>query len=110
MTTTTHTYVPERTAPAPGPRAPRFAFPVIDRVIGARATRVLGIDSQTPSVVRLRLERPMGYQFEASQHALLRVSTSMGPDLRPLSLAGAPGRHPPRRQRFQASGAGTTAR
>jgi glutamate-1-semialdehyde 2,1-aminomutase len=62
MTTTTHTYVPERTAPAPGPRAPRFAFPVIDRVIGAQATRVLGVDSQTPTVVRLRLERPMGYQ------------------------------------------------
>jgi ferredoxin-NADP reductase len=90
MTTTAHTYVPERTAPAPGPRAPRFAFPVIDRVIGAQATRVLGVDSQTPTGVRLRLERPMGYQSKASQHALLRVSTSMGPDLRPLSLAGAP--------------------
>lgn len=88
MTTTTHTYVSDKTAPRP--RAPRFAFPVIDRVIGAQPTRVLGIDSQTPTVVRLRLERPVGYKFEASQHALLRVRTSKGPDLRPLSLAGAP--------------------
>jgi len=78
-------------APRPGPRAPRFAFPVIDRIVGAEATPVLGLDAQTPSIVRLRLERPAGYQFRASQHALLRLSTEQGPDLRPLSLAAAPG-------------------
>lgn len=80
----------EATAPARGPRAPKFAFPVIDRIIGARLTRVLGVDAKTPTIVRLQLERPAGYRFRASQHALLRVTTQQGPDLRPLSLAGAP--------------------
>ena len=80
----------ETTAPAPGPRAPRFAFPVIDRVVGAQESRVLGCDALTPTIVRLRLERPSGYEFRASQHALLGLSTKQGPDLRPLSLAGAP--------------------
>jgi len=80
----------ETAAPMRGPRAPRFAFPVIDRIVGAKAARVLGLDAQTPTIIRLRLERPAGYRFRASQHALLRVSTELGPDLRPLSLAGAP--------------------
>ena len=78
----------ETTAPAAGPRAPRFAFPVIDRVVGAQESRVLGCDALTPTIVRLRLERPSGYEFRASQHALLGLSTKQGPDLRPLSLAG----------------------
>jgi ferredoxin-NADP reductase len=90
----TATYSPiEATAPTRGPRAPKFAFPVIDRIIGARLTRVLAVDAQTPTIVRLQLERPADYRFRASQHALLRVSTKQGPDLRPLSLAGAPDSH-----------------
>ncbi len=80
----------ETTAPPRGPRAPKFAFPIIDRIVGAKVARVLDLDAQTPTIVRLRLERPAGYRFRASQHALLRVSTQQGPDLRPLSLAGAP--------------------
>ena len=93
MSATTST-LPEPSTPTLGPRAPRFAFPVIDRVVGAHTTRVLGIDAQTASIVRLQLERPEGYQFRAGQHALLRLSTDQGPDLRPLSLAGAPGSGP----------------
>jgi ferredoxin-NADP reductase len=89
MTSTNHMGLPT-TAPAPGPRAPKFAFPLIDRVVGAQVTRVLGLDALTPTIVRLRLERPAGYEFRASQHALLRLSTNQGPDLRPLSLAGGP--------------------
>ena len=89
--TSTYDTVLETTAPARGPRAPKFAFPVLDRVVGATTTRVLNIDALTPTVVRLELERPAGYHFRAGQHALLRVITTQGPDLRPLSLAGAPG-------------------
>jgi ferredoxin-NADP reductase len=89
MTTTIRT-IPETPAPARGPRAPKFAFPVIDQIVGAKVTKVLGLDAQTPTIVRLQVERPAGFQFRASQHVLLRVSTNQGPDLRPLSLAGAP--------------------
>ena len=89
MTTTIRT-IQETPAPARGPRAPKFAFPVIDQIVGAKVTTVLGIDAQTPTIVRLQVERPAGFHFRASQHALLRVSTNQGPDLRPLSLAGAP--------------------
>jgi hypothetical protein len=88
--TTTVRQVQETTAPAPGPRAPKIAFPVIDRIVGAKVARVLALDAQTPTIVRLQLERPEGYQFQAGEYALLRVNTSRGPDLRPLSLAGAP--------------------
>jgi ferredoxin-NADP reductase len=80
----------ERTLPARSPVAPGFAFPLIDRVVGARPTRVLGIDALTPTMQRLRIERPDGYRFRAGQHALLRLGTDQGPDLRPLSLAGPP--------------------
>ena len=93
MPSTTRT-PPERSTPTLGPRAPGFAFPVIDRVVGTRPTRVLDIDAQTASIVRLRLERPEGYQFQAGQYALLRLSTNQGPDLRPLSLAGTPASGP----------------
>ena len=89
MTYTDHVALPS-TAPARGPRVPKFAFPVIDRIVAAQATRVLSLDALTPTIVRLRLERPAGYEFRASQHALLRLTTNQGPDLRPLSLAEAP--------------------
>jgi ferredoxin-NADP reductase len=73
-----------------GPVAPRFAFPVIDRVVRARATRVVALDAETETIQRLRIERPQGYHYRAGQHALLRLTTEQGPDLRPLSLAGPP--------------------
>ncbi len=73
-----------------GPVAPRFAFPVIDTVVRARRTRVVALDAQTETIQRLRIERPQGYQYRAGQHALLRLTTAQGPDLRPLSLAGPP--------------------
>ena len=75
MTYTDHVALPT-TAPARGPRAPKFAFPVIDRIVGAQTTRVLGVDTLTPTIVRLRLERPAGYEFRASQHALFRLPTN----------------------------------
>jgi len=74
--------------PTRGPIAPRFAFPVIDTFVGAQQTRVVGLDQPTAGIHRLRIERPPGYAFRPGQHALLRLSTSEGPDLRPLSLAG----------------------
>ena len=82
--TTTVRQVQETTAPAAGPRAPKFAFPVIDRIVGAKVTRVLGLDAQTPTIVRLQLERPSSCHFRPGKHALLRVNTRLGPDLRPL--------------------------
>jgi ferredoxin-NADP reductase len=76
--------------PIRGPIAPRWVFPVIDGLVGARPTRVVGVDAQTPAIHRLRIERPAGYRFRPGQHALLRLVTDHGPDLRPLSLAGPP--------------------
>jgi ferredoxin-NADP reductase len=73
-----------------GPLPPRFAVPVIDRVVNARPVRVLAVEAQTPTIVRLQVERPPHFQFRAGQHALLRVATERGPDLRPLSLAAPP--------------------
>ena len=78
--------------PAPGgrPVAPRWVMPVIDAVVRARPATVVGVDALTPTVHRLRLERPTGYAFRPGQHALLRLTTGRAPDLRPLSLAGHP--------------------
>ena len=76
-----------------GPIAPRFAFPVIDAAVRARQTRVVALDAETETIQRLRIERPEGYRYRAGQHALLRLTTEHGPDLRPLSLAGPPEGH-----------------
>ncbi len=73
-----------------GPLAPRFAFPIIDRMVHAQAVRALGIDAQTPTIVRICVERPANFRFRAGQHVLLRLQTERGPDLRPLSLASPP--------------------
>jgi ferredoxin-NADP reductase len=72
------------------PMAPRWVIPVIDGVVRARPTTVIGVDALTPTIHRVRIERPPGYRFRPGQHALLRLSTERGPDLRPLSLAGHP--------------------
>ena len=92
MMTVTSPPAPAQTGVPPrGPIAPRFAFPIIDRVVGARPARVLALEAETATVHLLWIERPAGYRFDAGQHALLRLSTERGPDLRPLSLAGPPG-------------------
>ena len=80
---------PERTAPrARNPIAPGFAFPIIDRVVGARPTRVLGIDTLTPTVHRLRIERPDGYRFRAGQHALVAINMDAHAVQRRVELPG----------------------
>ncbi len=72
------------------PIAPRWVIPVIDGVVRARPATVVGIDALTPTIHRVRIEKPPGYRFRPGQHALLRLVTERGPDLRPLSLAGHP--------------------
>ena len=73
-----------------GPVAPRFAFPVIDTLLGVRPATVLGLRAETPTILRLRLERPAGFHHRAGQNAVLRLDTDQGPDLRPLSIASPP--------------------
>jgi len=72
------------------PLAPAFAFPVIDLVTGMREAMVLALTDETPTIRSIRLEPPAGYSFRAGQHALLRVDTEAGPDMRPLSISSAP--------------------
>lgn len=90
MTVTSSSASARTGVPPRGPIAPRFTFPIIDRVVGARPARVLAHEVETATIHRLTVERPAGYRFDAGQHALLRLSTEQGPDLRPLSLAGPP--------------------
>jgi ferredoxin-NADP reductase len=73
-----------------GPVAPRFAFPLIDALLGARPATVLEVRAETPTIMRLRLEPPAGFEHHAGQHAVLRLHTDQGPDLRPLSIASPP--------------------
>ncbi len=73
-----------------GPVAPRFAIPVIDAVLGTRPATVIGVRAETPTLRLLRLQRPHGFHHRAGQHAVLRLQTDRGPDLRPLSIASAP--------------------
>jgi ferredoxin-NADP reductase len=73
-----------------GPVAPRFMFPLIDGLLGARPATVLNVSAETPTIVRLRLERPSGFYHHPGQHAVLRLHTDQGPDLRPLSIASPP--------------------
>jgi len=70
---------------------PRFAVPLIDLALSARPTRVLAVRAETPTIVALQLARPGSFHHRAGQHAVLRVDTNQGPDLRPLSIASAPG-------------------
>jgi 3-ketosteroid 9alpha-monooxygenase subunit B len=79
-------------APVAGrrPLAPAFAFPVIDLLTGIREATVLAVTAETPTIRSIRLEAPSGYTFRAGQHALLRLGTEAGPDMRPLSIASAP--------------------
>ena len=73
-----------------GPLAPRPVVRILDAVLRARQTTVLGVRALTPTIISVRLERPEGYTYESGQFALLRVATSDGPDFRPLSIASAP--------------------
>ena len=73
-----------------GPLAPPAAIAVVDRVLGVRPTNVVDLRPETPTLVSVRLERPAGFAYRAGQFALLRLATSAGPDLRPLSLASSP--------------------
>jgi glycine betaine catabolism B len=73
-----------------GPLAPRFLFPLIDGVLGTRPATVLEVRAETPTISRLRLERPAGFHHDPGQHAVLRLHTDQGPDLRPLSIASPP--------------------
>ena len=73
-----------------GPLAPPAAIAVVDRVLGVRPTTVVDLRPETPTLVSVRLERPAGFAYRAGQFALLRLATSAGPDLRPLSLASSP--------------------
>lgn len=72
------------------PVAPRFAFPFIDSLLGARPATVLEVRAETPTIMRLRLEPPPGFHHHPGQHAVLRLHTDQGPDLRPLSIASPP--------------------
>jgi ferredoxin-NADP reductase len=73
-----------------GPVAPRFLFPLIDGLLGARPATVLEVRAETPTIMRLRLEPPSGFRHHPGQHAVLRLRTDQGPDLRPLSIASPP--------------------
>ncbi len=73
-----------------GPLAPPAMIAVLDRVLGARSTTVMDLRAETPTIVSLRLERPLGFWYRAGQFAILRLSTPAGPDLRPLSFASPP--------------------
>jgi glycine betaine catabolism B len=73
-----------------GPVAPRFLFPLIDGLLGARPATVLEVRAETPTILRLRLEPPPGFHHHPGQHAVLRLHTDQGPDLRPLSIASPP--------------------
>jgi glycine betaine catabolism B len=81
--------VVEETAGA-GPLAPPAAIAVLDRVLGVRPSTVVDLRPETPTLVSVRLERPAAFGYRAGQFALLRLATSAGPDLRPLSLASSP--------------------
>ena len=63
---------------------------VVDHLLRVQPTTVLELRAETPTIVSLRLERPLGFVYHAGQFALLRLSTASGPDLRPLSLASEP--------------------
>jgi ferredoxin-NADP reductase len=73
-----------------GPVAPRFLFPLIDGLLGARPATVLEVRAETPTILRLRLQPPPGFHHHPGQHAVLRLRTDQGPDLRPLSIASPP--------------------
>ncbi len=91
MSGSSSTQAPAHAArPGRGPVAPSFAFPVLDRLVHARPIHVLGVERETPTVLRVQIERPAGFAFRAGQHALLRLETDRGPDLRPLSIASPP--------------------
>jgi ferredoxin-NADP reductase len=76
-----------------GTLAPPAAIAVLDRVLGVRPSTVADIRPETPTLVSLWLDRPPRYDYRAGQFAMLRLATSAGPDLRPLSLASAPHEH-----------------
>ena len=86
------TDVPRDLVPIPSgrPLAPPGVVAVLDRLLGFQPAAVVEQRAETPTIVSLRLRRPLGFRYRAGQFALLRLSTPSGPDLRPLSLASEP--------------------
>jgi ferredoxin-NADP reductase len=91
MTQLSAQVAPERVAvTGRGPVTPRVVFPLIDALLGTTLATVLELRAETPTIMRLRLERPLGFHHHPGQHAVLRLHTDRGPDLRPLSIASPP--------------------
>lgn len=55
-------------------------------------TRVIEARNLTPTIRAIRLSKPPGFVFHASQVAMLLVPTPLGTDWRPMSIANAPTR------------------
>lgn len=93
MTTTLSRPLVEPATPVEGRKpliSPRTA-PTVDRLLRTRTTMVVQARAETPTVRVLQLEPPAGFHHEAGQYLVLRIDTQDGPDLRPLSIASAPG-------------------
>ena len=90
--TASHTERPSQELPIPsrGPVFPRFSFPLVDRALRTRPATVLDLRAETPTILSLRLTRPASFDHSAGQHVMLRLDTSRGPDMRPLSIASDP--------------------
>ena len=91
MTTNTKRHRGEQPVRSRGPVLPPFAFALIDRALGTRQATVLEVRAETPTIFSLRLARPPGFTHSAGQHAMVRLATQHGPDMRPLSIASMPG-------------------
>ena len=63
---------------------------MLHRVLRTRTETVANLRAETPTIVSLRRQRPRGFAYRAGQFAMLGLSTRLGPDLRPFSLASAP--------------------
>lgn len=90
MTTDTKRQSRQLLARGRGPVLPPFAFALVDRALGTRRATVLDVRAETPTIFSLRLERPPGFTYSAGQHAIVRLATQQGPDMRPLSIASMP--------------------
>ena len=73
------------------PLIPGAAAPLVDRVLRTRTTTVRLVRAETPTIRVLELDRPPRFDNAAGQYLVLRLETDEGPDLRPLSIASAPG-------------------
>ncbi len=73
------------------PLIPGAAAPLVDRLLRTRTTTVRAVRAETPTIRVLELEPPPRFDNAAGQFVVLRLETDEGPDLRPLSIASAPG-------------------